>query len=248
MSWLSADLLTTENLLALLTLTGLEIVLGIDNIVFLAIVTGKLPKAQQPKARRIGLAVAMGMRIVLLLGIAWVSRLTEPFVTVLGRAFSGRDLILLGGGLFLIAKATFEIHGTVESGGGAHGDEAGSGAKSATFASAILQILMLDMIFSLDSVITAVGMASEIAIMITAVVVSVGVMMVFATPVSDFVVRHPTVKMLALAFLLLIGTVLVADGWGKHIDKGYIYFAMGFSIAVEMLNFRLRRKAAVTTP
>jgi predicted tellurium resistance membrane protein TerC len=236
------ELLTAENVVALLTLTALEIVLGIDNIIFLSILTGKLPEHQRRKARRIGLAAAMLMRIGLLLTLSWVMRLKEPLFTlpVLGKDISGRDLILLVGGLFLIAKSTWEIHDKLE------GEEHGSGAGrvAAGFVSTIIQIMIIDIVFSLDSVITAVAMAQRIEIMITAVVVSVGVMMVFAGAVGDFVERHPTIKMLALSFLILIGVMLVADGLGKHIEKGYLYFAMAFSLLVEMLNIRLRKKAA----
>lgn len=233
------ELLTTENLIAFLTLALLEIVLGIDNIVFLAILSGKLPPEQRSKARRVGLALAMLMRIGLLLGLNWVMSLTRPIVAPFGHDISGRDLILLGGGLFLIAKATWEIHDKLEA-----ATEHGPGGKAAAnFASVIVQIMLLDIVFSLDSVITAVGMSSQIVIMIAAVVLAVGVMLVFANTVSDFVERHPTVKMLALAFLILIGVMLLAEGFGKHIEKGYIYFAMAFSLAVEFLNMRLRRKA-----
>ncbi|HEU4430114.1 MAG TPA: TerC family protein [Myxococcota bacterium] len=235
-----AELLTSENLIALLTLAGLEIVLGIDNIVFISILVGKLPAAQQDSARRIGLLLAMGMRIVLLLAISWVMGLTAPLFAVLEHAFSGRDLILLLGGLFLVAKATWEIHDKLE------GEEHGaSGAKQkARFAAILTQIVLLDIVFSLDSVITAVGMARHIEIMIAAVVIAVGVMLIFAGAISAFIERHPTFKMLALSFLLLIGVVLVADGFGQHVSKGYIYFAMAFSLFVEILNIRIRRPKA----
>ena len=233
-------LLTSENLIALLTLAGLEIVLGIDNIVFISILCGKLPPDQRNKARQIGLMLAMGMRIALLLAISWVMGLTEPLFAVLGNDFTGRDLILLFGGLFLVAKATWEIHDKLE--GEAHGPD---GAKArASFAAILTQIVMLDIVFSLDSVITAVGMASEIAIMIAAVVIAVGVMLVFAGSISAFIERHPTMKMLALSFLLLIGVVLVADGFGQHVSKGYIYFAMAFSLFVEIMNIRIRKPHA----
>ncbi|MBK7874523.1 MAG: TerC family protein [Planctomycetes bacterium] len=234
-----SELLTSENLLALLTLSLLEIVLGIDNIVFLAILTGKLPPEERSKARRIGLALAMLMRIGLLLALSWVMRLTEPLVQPFGHTISGRDLILLGGGLFLIGKATWEIHDKLEA-ASEHGPK--GGAKAA-FGAILVQIVLLDIVFSLDSVITAVGMANQIAIMVAAVVIAVGVMLVFANTVSEFVERHPTIKMLALSFLILIGVMLVAEGMGKHIEKGYIYFAMAFSLLVEILNMRLRRKA-----
>lgn len=225
-------------MVALLTLTSLEIVLGIDNIVFIAILTSRLPHEQRPKIRRIGLGLAMVQRILLLFAISWIVRLTDPLFAVLGRDISGRDLILIGGGLFLIAKATFEIHGTLEGDGG-HGAP-GTNAKVSSVSSILMQIALLDTVFSLDSVITAVGMVSNVNVMIAAVVISVAVMMIFANPISEFITKHPTLKMLALSFLLLIGVVLVADGSGKHIEKGYIYFAMGFSLLVEMLNLKLR--------
>ncbi len=230
-----------ESLIALLTLTALEIVLGIDNVIFLSILAGKLPAEERPKARRIGLALAMLMRIALLFGLSWVVRLTAPLFSLLSYEISGRDLILIGGGLFLIAKSTYEIHHRLE-------DEAAAATGSgghASFASVITQILILDMVFSLDSVITAVGMSDEIAVMVTAVVAAVGFMMFFAGAIGEFVERHPTVKMLALSFLLLIGTALVADGLDHHIPKGYIYFAMGFSVFVEALNLRARHKPAI---
>jgi predicted tellurium resistance membrane protein TerC len=235
-----AELLTSENLIALLTLAGLEIVLGIDNIVFISILCGKLPAAQQAKARRIGLLLAMGMRILLLLAISWVMGLTAPLFSVMSQELSGRDLILLVGGLFLVAKATWEIHDKLE--GEAHGPDGARAAAS--FAAILTQIVLLDIVFSLDSVITAVGMAKHIEIMIVAVVIAVGVMLVFAGTISEFIERHPTMKMLALSFLLLIGVVLVADGFGQHVSKGYIYFAMAFSLFVEILNIRLRRPKA----
>jgi predicted tellurium resistance membrane protein TerC len=227
-----------ESWIALLTLTVLEIVLGIDNVIFISILVGKLPKPRQPKARRLGLALAMFIRIGLLASLAWMAKLTSPLFAVLGQEISGRDLILLAGGLFLLSKSTREIHDRLE------GEEGGASARvGASFVSVIVQILLLDIIFSLDSVITAVGMANHLAIMITAVVVAVGVMMFAAGPIGDFVAEHPTIKMLALAFLLLIGMSLIAEGLGFHIPKGYIYFAMGFSVFVEMLNLRLRKKA-----
>ena len=229
-----------ESWIALLTLTSLEIVLGIDNVVFLSILAGKLPEHERASARRLGLALAMLMRIALLFALAWVIRLTAPWFTVLGNEISGRDLILIGGGLFLIAKSTYEIHHKLEDG---HGPT-GTGVR-ASFVSVLAQILVLDIVFSLDSVITAVGMASEIGVMVTAVVVAVGFMMVFAGAIGEFVERHPTVKMLALSFLLLIGTALVADGLDQHIPKGYIYFAMGFSVFVEGLNLRSAHRRAV---
>ena len=229
---------TSENLLALLTLTVLEIVLGVDNVIFISILAGKLPKEQQARARQVGLAGALIMRILLLLSISWIASLVEPLFTILGRGFSGRDLILLFGGLFLIYKATTEIHDKLE------GEEGHANERVATsFTAVIIQIMLLDIVFSLDSVITAVGLAEALWVMITAVVIAVGVMLVAAGPLSAFVERHPTVKMLALSFLLLIGFSLTADGLGFHIPKGYIYFAMGFSILVEALNLRLSRKS-----
>ena len=233
-----AELLTSENLIALATLAALEIVLGIDNIVFISILTGKLPKARQAAARRIGLLLAMGMRIALLLAISWVMGLTDPLFTIaaLDHSFTGRDLILLFGGLFLVGKATYEIHDKLE--GGTH--EQGV-PKVASFGAILVQIMLLDIVFSLDSVITAVGMAQHVEIMIVAVVIAVLVMLVFAGSISTFIERHPTMKMLALSFLLLIGVVLIADGFGQHVSKGYIYFAMSFSLFVEVMNIRLRK-------
>jgi predicted tellurium resistance membrane protein TerC len=228
-------LFTADGLIALVTLTFLEIVLGIDNVIFISILSSKLPKADQSKARRTGLLGAMVMRIALLSVIAWIIRLTAPLFTVLNRPISGRDIILIGGGLFLLGKATVEIHERIE-GEATHGPS----RAAPSFAAVIAQIMLLDIVFSLDSVITAVGMADDIAVMITAVVLAVGVMMVSAGPISAFVSRHPTVKVLALSFLLLIGVSLVGDGLGMHIPKGYIYFAMGFSVFVEMINLRLR--------
>jgi predicted tellurium resistance membrane protein TerC len=224
----------------LLTLTVLEIVLGIDNIIFISILASKLPREQQPRARRLGLFGAFGTRLLLLLGISWIVRLTTPLFELFGHGVSGRDLILIVGGLFLIGKATYEIHGKLE--GEEHG--AGAAAKAAASLGAVVaQIMLVDIVFSLDSVITAVGMVSQVSIMIAANVVALGVMLAAAGPISAFVERHPTVKMLALSFLVLIGTNLVAEGFGAHIPKGYTYFAMGFSVLVEMLNLRLRKKA-----
>ena len=224
--------------IAFATLTVLELVLGIDNIIFISILSGKLPAEQQSRARFIGLTLALGMRVLLLLSLSWIIGLTEPLFSVAGKAISGRDLVLLIGGLFLIAKSTHEIHGSLEG-------EEGHGSKRvySSFASVIVQITLLDIVFSLDSVITAVGMVNNIWIMIAAVVISIVAMMFFAKPIGDFVQRHPTVKMLALAFLLLIGVTLVAEGFGQHIPKGYIYFAMAFSVLVEVLNMKLRKKA-----
>jgi predicted tellurium resistance membrane protein TerC len=218
------------------TLAVLEIVLGIDNIVFISILAGKLPANQRARARRLGLGLAMVMRILLLLSISWIVRLTAPLFTVLGEEISGRDLVLLAGGLFLLAKATHEIHAKLE------GEEGGASVRVApSFASVIVQITLLDIVFSLDSVITAVGMVQQVGVMIGAVVVAVLFMMAFAGALSDFVERHPTVKMLALSFLLMIGVMLVAEGLDHHIPKGYVYFAMAFSVFVEVLNIRLRR-------
>jgi predicted tellurium resistance membrane protein TerC len=221
--------------IALGTLTALEIVLGVDNVIFISILAGKLPPEQQNKARQLGLLLAMGMRIALLFSLSWVVKLTDPLFTIGGHAFSGRDLILLGGGLFLLFKATREIHLKMEG-----EEEEGTAKVHPSFANVLVQIMLLDIVFSLDSVITAVGMANDIAVMVLAVVIAVLFMMAFAKPVSDFVERHPTVKILALSFLLLIGFTLVADGFGQHISKGYIYFAMAFSVFVETLNLRLR--------
>ena len=228
------DLLTVENLIALLTLTSLEIVLGIDNIVFIAIRTGKVDEARRDLVRTIGMGLAMLMRILLLLAIKWIMTLTQPLFTVLEHAISGRDLILLLGGLFLIAKSTYEIHDKLEG----HEHAAGAPKPVASVAAILAQIIAIDLVFSLDSVITAVGMAKEISIMIAAVVIAVLVMMVFAGAVSRFVERHPTIKMLALSFLLLIGVMLVAESLGRHIERGYIYFAMAFSLFVELLNIK----------
>ena len=228
------ELLTDPEVwIALLTLTALEIVLGIDNIVFISILASKLPEGQRDNARRVGLLAAMIMRIALLLGINWVIGLTEPLIEIIGQELSGRDLILIGGGLFLLAKATWEIHGRME--GDDHERQPG---RVSGFWGVIVQIMLLDIIFSLDSVITAVGMANHIEVMIAAVVIAVLVMLVASGYISRIIERHPTLKMLALSFLLLIGITLVADGLGQHIDKAYIYFAMGFSVFVELLNIR----------
>jgi predicted tellurium resistance membrane protein TerC len=227
---------TSSGLLALLTLTILEIVLGVDNVIFIAILSSKLPSAQQGRARRIGLLAAMGMRILLLLSIFWIIRLTSPLFYVWARPISGRDLILIGGGLFLLAKATIEIHDRLE------GEEGHSSDRvRPSFAAVVIQIALLDIVFSLDSVITAVGMADQISIMVAAVILAVGVMMFSAGPISSFINRHPTIKVLALSFLLLIGISLVGEALGMHIPKGYIYFAMGFSVFVEVINLRVRR-------
>ena len=223
--------------ISLLTLTALEIVLGIDNIVFLSVLTSKLPAEQQARGRRTGLGLALGMRIALLLTISWVIGLTAPLFTILGMEFSGRDVILLGGGLFLIAKATTEIHESLEGGSAGH---AKPGGGTDSFRSVIVQIVLIDAVFSLDSIITAVGLSDQIGVMIAAVVIAIGVMLVAAGPLSNFVERHPTVKMLALSFLLLIGFSLVAEGLDFHVEKTYIYVAMGFSVFVEFLNLRIR--------
>jgi predicted tellurium resistance membrane protein TerC len=220
--------------IALATLTFLEIVLGVDNVIFISILSGKLPEEQQKKARRIGLLGAMVTRVLLLFSLAWIIRLTQPLFTI-GQEISGRDLILIGGGLFLIAKSTYEIHDKLE------GEEGhASGKVAASFTSVIIQIMLLDIVFSLDSVITAVGMVDVLWVMITAVVLAVGVMLFAAGAISDFVNRHPTVKILALSFLILIGVSLVAEALDQHIPKGYIYFAMAFSVFVEMVNLRIR--------
>jgi predicted tellurium resistance membrane protein TerC len=225
--------------IAFLTLTVLELVLGIDNIIFISILSGKLPEEQQPRARFIGLTLALVMRVLLLLSLSWVIGLTEPLFALAGQEVSGRDLVLLIGGLFLIAKSTHEIHGSLEGGEGEGSRKVYSG-----FTSVIIQIMLLDIVFSLDSVITAVGMVNNLWIMISAVIVSIIAMMLFAGSIGAFVQRHPTIKMLALAFLLLIGVTLIAEGFHQHISKGYIYFAMAFSVFVEILNMRLRKKAA----
>lgn len=232
MEWLTDP----QALIALATLLALEIVLGIDNVIFLSILSSKLPAGQQPLARKLGLGLAMVMRIGLLLSISWVIRLTAPLFSLFSHEISGRDIILIGGGLFLMAKATHEIHQKLEG-------ETGHGSTKVapTFASVIVQILLLDLVFSLDSVITAVGLVQNINIMITAVVGAVIFMLVFANPVSAFVDRHPTVKILALSFLLLVGMTLMVEGLDVHVPKGYIYFSMAFSIFVEVLNLRLRR-------
>jgi predicted tellurium resistance membrane protein TerC len=233
MEWLASP----EAWIALLTLTVMEIVLGIDNVIFISILAGKLPANQRDKARIVGLSLAMLMRIALLFSISWLATLTEPLFALFGHEVSGRDLIMLAGGLFLIYKATREIHEKLE--GEEHAQAVG---PVISFASVIVQILLLDIVFSLDSVLTAVGMSDELGVMVAAVVIAVGVMLIASGPLSTFVQEHPTVKMLALSFLLLIGTSLVAEGWGFHIDKGYIYAAMGFSVLVEFLNLRMAKK------
>lgn len=231
------DWLTNPDIwIGLATLTALEIVLGVDNVIFISILAGKLPVQQQAQARQLGLGLAMLTRIGLLFSLGWIIRLTQPLFSVVGQEISGRDLILLGGGLFLLAKATWEIHERLEG----HASHASTTTASASFAAVIVQILLLDIVFSLDSVITAVGMVEELPVMIAAVVIAVGIMLLAAGAINDFVSRHPTVKMLALSFLLLIGMSLVAEGLDQHIPKGYIYFAMAFSVFVELLNLRVR--------
>ena len=225
--------------MSLVTLTALEIVLGIDNIIFLSILAGKLPKEEQAKARQLGLSLAMFIRIGLLFSITWVMQLTQPFFQVAGHEISGRDLILIGGGLFLLTKSTHEIHEKLE---GEEDGHVSGGRKRVSFIGVIIQILLLDIIFSLDSVITAVGMANQLSIMVIAVVIAVGFMMFFAGAINGFVHRHPTIKILALSFLILIGVMLIAEGFGQHISKGYIYFAMAFSVCVEVINIKVRSK------
>jgi predicted tellurium resistance membrane protein TerC len=227
-----------EAWIALMSLTALEIVLGVDNIIFISILVGRLPQAQRARARYIGLGLAMVMRIGLLLSLAWMMRLTDPLVALHNKEFSGRDLILLIGGLFLLVKSVLEIHNALE-GEGADGQ---GGKRAAGFIGTLVQIAIIDIVFSLDSVITAVGMVSDIPVMVLAIVFAVGIMMFAAKPIGDFVDTHPTIKMLALAFLILIGVALVGEGFDLHIPKGYIYFAMAFSVAVEMLNLRLRKQ------
>ncbi len=224
--------------IALATLTLLEIVLGVDNIIFISILVGRLPSEQRDRARRIGLALAMGSRIALLLSLAWIMTLTTPLFSVLGQEISGRAIILLGGGLFLLWKSVHEIHNSLEG----EQEHAGPAAAVATFGGVLVQIAIIDIVFSLDSVITAVGMVSEIGVMITAIVIAVGVMMFAARSIGEFVDSHPTIKMLALSFLILVGVALIGEGLGMHLPKGYIYFAMAFSVAVEMLNIRMRAR------
>ena len=225
--------------LALATLTALEIVLGVDNIIFISILCGRLPEHQRARARTLGLAFAMLTRIGLLLSLAWMMKLVDPLFTIFGKEISGRDLILIGGGLFLLWKSVHEIHNALE---GAEDEDGAAKAAVATFGGVIAQIAVIDIVFSLDSVITAVGMVDEVQIMVIAIIIAVGVMLVAAGPIGNFVDRHPTVKMLALSFLILVGFALIGEGWDLHIPKGYIYFAMAFSVGVEMLNLRLRAK------
>ncbi|HBE93903.1 MAG TPA: hypothetical protein DDW80_00355 [Desulfovibrio sp.] len=232
------DLFSLENLVALLTLTALEVVLGIDNIVFVVVIANRLPQGVRDTARRLGLGLAMATRILLLLAISWIMRLTAPLFSIWEHAVSGRDLVLLLGGLFLLGKATLEMHGKIEE----HASPEEPTKAAGSLVAAVVQIAILDIVFSLDSVITAVGMAQDLRIMVAAIVVAVLVMLFFSGPVGRFVNRHPTVQMLAFAFLLLVGVFLVAEGLGKHIDRGYIYFAMAFSLFVELLNLRIRGK------
>jgi predicted tellurium resistance membrane protein TerC len=233
------ELLTDPQVwIAFLTLTALELVLGIDNIIFISILVDKLPPEKREFARRIGLFMAMFMRIGLLLVLAWIVGLVEPLFTVLGQAISGRDLILILGGLFLVYKSTTEIHGSLE---GEEGEA--SGKVASTFAGVILQIMIIDLVFSLDSIITAVGMVDDVRVMIAAVVASVALMMLFAGPIGRFVSNHPTIKMLALSFLVVVGVVLIAEGFDHHVPKGYVYFAMAFSVGVEMLNITMRKRS-----
>jgi predicted tellurium resistance membrane protein TerC len=228
---------SAQGWISLATLTALEVVLGIDNIVFLTVLAGRLPPEEQPRARRVGLALALGTRLALLFAITWLMGLTRPLFAPFGHEVSGRDLILLAGGLFLLAKATHEIHAQLE----VPSEERGPRAGGSSFAAVVSQIALLDVVFSLDSVITAVGMVGELEIMVAAVVIAVGVMLFFAGPVGGFVSRHPTMKMLALAILLLVGVMLVAEGMGQHVPRGYVYFAMAFSVGVELLNLRVRK-------
>lgn len=231
-------LLNPEIWIALATLTALELVLGIDNIIFISILAGRLPPEQRDRARKLGIAAAAITRLGLLFAIAWIIGLTAPLFELFGHAFSWRDLILIGGGLFLIGKATHEIHQKIEGSGGGHDI-----ARAATsFGGVIVQIMLLDIVFSLDSIITAVGMVDERWVMVTAILISIGFMIAFAGPIGDFVERHPTVKVLALSFLIMIGLVLIADGFGQHIPKGYIYAAMAFSVFVEVINLWIRRR------
>ena len=232
--------------IALATLTLLEIVLGVDNIIFISILVGRLPPAQRDRARRIGLALAMGSRIALLMSLAWIMTLTEPLFRVLSQEISGRDMILIGGGLFLLWKSVHEIHNSLEG----EVEQAGTttGAAAATFGGVLAQIAVIDIVFSLDSVITAVGMVSQVGVMITAIVIAVGVMMFAARAIGDFVDQHPTIKMLALSFLILVGSALIGEGLGAHLPKGYIYFAMAFSMVVEMLNIRMRARLSAPLP
>lgn len=239
---------TNEMIISLITLTAMEIVLGIDNIIFIAILVARLPVEKQDKIRNLGIGLALGIRIILLFSISWIMTLKEPLFTVFTQSFSGRDLILLGGGLFLIAKSTFEIHHKVEGDPEHALPEAAKSKKKVSPGSMLAQILVLDIVFSLDSVITAVGMVSHVSIMVIAMVISMIVMLLSAGKISSFVEKHPTIKILALSFLLLIGVMLVAESMGQHVSKGYIYFAMAFSLIVEVLNIRYRTKHTVKMP
>lgn len=230
--------------IALATLTALEIVLGVDNIIFISILVGRLPPEKRDIARRLGLSLAMGTRILLLLSLAWIMRLTEPLFSVLGQEVSGRDLILIGGGLFLLWKSVHEIHNSLEGENEAGQDGSAVAKAGVSFAGVLVQIAIIDIVFSLDSVITAVGLADDVMVMVIAIVAAVGVMMFAAKPIGEFVDAHPTIKVLALAFLVLVGVTLIAEGFGTHVPKGYIYFAMAFSFAVEMINIRLRKRIA----
>ncbi len=227
---------------ALATLTALEIVLGVDNIIFISILVGRLPPEKRDLARRLGLSLAMGSRILLLLSLAWIMRLTEPLFSIFGQDVSGRDLILIGGGLFLLWKSVHEIHNSLEGENDAGQDGSAAAKAGVSFAGVLVQIAIIDIVFSLDSVITAVGLADDVMVMVIAIVAAVGVMMFAAKPIGDFVDEHPTIKILALAFLVLVGVTLIAEGFGTHVPKGYIYFAMAFSFAVEMINIRLRKR------
>lgn len=230
--------------IALATLTALEIVLGIDNIIFISILVGRLPPEKRDLARRLGLGLAMGSRIALLMALAWIMRLTEPLFSVFGQEVSGRDLILIGGGLFLLWKSVHEIHNSLEGESDTGHEGSAAAAVKVSFAGVLVQIAVIDIVFSLDSVITAVGLADDIMVMVIAIVAAVGVMLFAAKPIGDFVDAHPTIKILALAFLVLVGVTLIAEGFGTHVPKGYIYFAMAFSFAVEMINIRLRKRIA----
>lgn len=235
------ELLTPDKIIAILTLTLMEIVLGIDNIVFLSIVAGKLPKNQQAKARNLGLTLALGFRIGLLFAVAWIASLTSALFTVFDFAISGRDLIMLGGGLFLIAKSTSEIHGKIE---GAEEGNSGSQKEKVSFWGVIVQLILLDIIFSVDSIVTAVGLSGHFEVMVVAVILSMIVMLIFSGAVSDFINEHPTMKILALSFLIMIGAMLFADGLHFHIPKGYVYFSMAFSLGVELINLRIRKSGS----
>lgn len=235
----AAPLLSTASLISLLTLTALEIVLGIDNVIFIAILTGRVRVDQQPKARRLGISLAVVTRVLLLLSLSFIMGMTRPLFTFLGAAVSGKQLILICGGIFLIGKSTVEIHDKLEGGA-----DSALGGRADSMVAVIVQIMLIDIVFSLDSVITAVGMSNQVPVMVTAVVLAAGVMLVFSGPVSRFVHGHPTIKILALSFLILIGVMLLAEGFGQHVNKGYVYFAMAFSLFVEFLNMRLRAKEA----